>query len=440
VRRFIADLTPLRTPDFRRLWLAGSVTVIGANLTIFAVPVQLYALTENSAYVGLSGIFALVPLIVFGLLGGAWADAMDRRVLLIITSCGLAVASVLLWLQAALAINNVWVVLCLLSVQQAFYAINSPTRSAAIPRMVPGHQLPAANSLNMTVFQFGAIVGPLLAGVMLHWVDLSTLYLIDAITCIAPIWATFRLAPIPPTNGEQGSSGYGFRAVLDGFRYLAGNTVVLMSFVVDLIAMILGMPRALFPQMAHESFGGPVEGGTTMALLAAAMSVGAVAGGVFSGWLPRVRRQGLAVVVAIVVWGVTMVGFGVAAGMADGYAGTMLWIALVFLAFGGAADMVSAAFRNTILQQAASDEVRGRLQGVFIVVVAGGPRLADAVHGAAAAAVGTTVAAAGGGGLVVVGVVIAALIAPAFVRYRDTGTNAGRSADISEHTPDDDNV
>ncbi len=126
-----------------------------------------------------------------------------------------------------------------------------------------------------------------------------------------------------------------------------------MSFVVDLIAMILGMPRALFPQMAHESFGGPVEGGTTMALLAAAMSVGAVAGGIFSGWLPRVSRQGLAVVAAIVVWGLTMVGFGVAAGLADGHTGTMLWIALVFLAFGGAADMVSSAFRNTILQQAA---------------------------------------------------------------------------------------
>ena len=296
MRRFFADTTPLRTKDFRRLWVAGSITVIGANLTIFAVPVQLYALTENSAYVGLSGVFALVPLVVFGLWGGAWADAMDRRVLLIIASCGLAAASVLLWLQAALSINNVWLVLCLLSVQQAFYAINSPTRSAAIPRMVPSDQLPAANSLNMTVFQFGAIVGPLLAGVMLRWVDLSTLYLIDAITCIAPIWATFRLAPIPPLNGEQGSSGWGFAAVLDGFRYLAGNTVVLMSFIVDLIAMILGMPRALFPQMAHESFGGPVEGGTTIALLAAAMSVGAVAGGVFSGWLPRIRRQGLAVV------------------------------------------------------------------------------------------------------------------------------------------------
>ena len=137
VASLFADTTPLRTPDFRRLWLAGIVTVIGANLTIFAVPVQLYALTQNSAYVGLSGLFALVPLVVFGLWGGAWADAMDRRLLLIIASIGLAVASVLLWLQAALGLNNVWVVLCLLSVQQAFFAINTPTRSAAIPRMLP---------------------------------------------------------------------------------------------------------------------------------------------------------------------------------------------------------------------------------------------------------------------------------------------------------------
>jgi MFS family permease len=330
------------------------------------------------------------------------------------------VASVLLWLQSALELNNVWVVLCLLSFQQAFYAVNSPTRSAAIPRMIPGDQLPAANSLNMTVFQFGAIVGPLLAGVMLRWVDLSTLYMIDAITCVLPIWATFRLTPMPLAF-QQKTGQWGFAAVLDGFRYLAGNRVVLMSFVVDLIAMILGMPRALFPQMAHQSFGGPIEGGTTMALLAASMAVGAVAGGVFSGWLPRIRRQGLAVVVAVGVWGVAIAGFGVASWLAHGSAHTWLWIALVFLAIGGAADMVSSAFRQSILQQAASDELRGRLQGVFTVVVAGGPRLADALHGAAAAAVGTAVAATGGGVLVVIGVVVAALVVPAFVRYRVTG-------------------
>ncbi len=415
---FLADTTPLKAPDFRRLWLSGIVTVIGANLTIFAVPVQLYALTQSSAYVGLSGLFALVPLVVFGLWGGAWADAMDRRLLLIIASVGLAASSVLLWVQAALGLNNVWVVLCLLSVQQAFFAINSPTRSAAIPRMVPPDQLPAANSLNMTVMQFGAIVGPLLAGVLLHFVDLSTLYAIDALACIAPIVATIQLAKMPPTGTAEGAAKWGFGAVFDGFRYLAGNRVVLMSFVVDLIAMILGMPRALFPEMAHQSFGGPVEGGSAMAYLSAAIAVGAVLGGVFSGWLPRIRRQGLAVVIAIVVWGLAMVGFGLAAGAASGHAGVLLWIALGFLSIGGAADMVSSAFRSTILQQAASDDLRGRLQGVFTVVVAGGPRLADTVHGASAAVVGTTVAAAGGGALVVVGVTVAALLVPAFLRYR----------------------
>lgn len=417
-----ADTTPLRNADFARLWWAGIPTVIGAGLTLFAVPVQLYAITQSSAYVGLAGVFALVPLVVFGLWGGALADAMDRRLLLVIASCGLAVASVLLWVQAALGLNNVWLVLCLLAFQQAFYAVNSPTRAAAIPRILPGEQLPAANALNMTVTQFGSIVGPLLAGVLLRWVDLSTLYLIDAVTCLLPIWATLRLRPIPASSAERGSARWGLGAVLEGFRYLAGNTVVLMSFVVDLIAMIFGMPRALFPQLAHQSFGGPVDGGTTMALLAAAMSIGAVAGGVFSGWLPRVRRQGLAVVVAIVVWGAAMVGFGLACGGAGGHAGALLWVALAFLAVGGAADMVSSAFRNTILQQAASDELRGRLQGVFIVVVAGGPRVADALHGAAAAAVGTTIAAAGGGGLVVVGVLLAAAAVPAFVRYRVAAT------------------
>jgi len=238
-----------------------------------------------------------------------------------------------------------------------------------------------------------------------------------------PIWVAYRLAPIPPAILGKGMGFDALRSVAEGFRFLSGNKVVLMSFVVDLIAMILGMPRALFPQMAHQSFGGPIEGGTTMALLAAAMSVGAVAGGVFSGWFPRIQRQGLAVVISIVVWGAAMVGFGVAGGLAHGHTGTFLWIALGFLAIGGAADMVSAAFRSTILQQVASDDLRGRLQGVFTVVVAGGPRLADAAHGAAAAMVGTTIAAAGGGALVVVGVLIAAAIVPVFVRYRVQAVN-----------------
>lgn len=411
LRHMLADTEPLQNPDFRRLWTAEIITVVGAQLTVVAVPAQIYDITLSSAYVGLAGLFGLVPLIVFGLWGGALADAMDRRTLMMITTVGLCATSLGFWLQALLGVGSVWLVLILFSVQQAFFAVNSPTRSAIYPRLLPARQLPAANSLHMTVMQFGAIVGPLLGGVLLASVGLSMLYLLDSITLTATFWAVFRLPALAP--GATAVKA-GLRSVLDGFAYLAGHKVLLASFVVDIIAMVFGMPRALFPQMAHESFGGPADGGTTMGLLFAALSVGAVAGGVFSGWLPRVRRQGLVVVVAIIVWGVAMVAFGLAAAGGPGW----LWAALGFLAVGGAADMASAALRATMLQEAAADEVRGRLQGVYIVVVAGGPRIGDVAHGAAAAAVGTTVAASGGGVLVVVGVLLAVVALPAFVRYR----------------------
>jgi MFS family permease len=409
LRSLLADTTPLQTPAYRRLWVAGIVTVIGAQLTVVAVPLQVYSLTRSSAYVGLTGVFALVPLVVFGLWGGALADAVDRRTLLLVSTVGIGVTSLAFWAQAAAGVDSVWLVLVLLAVQTAFFGINQPTRSAIIPRLLPFDQVAAANALNMSVFQLGAIVGPLLAGVALGFTSLSTLYLVDTVLLLATLYAVLRLPPVPPTVLGRKA---GLRAVLDGFRYLAGHTVLLASFVVDIIAMVAGMPRALFPEMAVQSFGAPADGGATLGLLFAGIGIGALAGGVFSGRLPGVARQGVAVVVAIAVWGLCMVGFGLAAGAG------VLWLAVAFLAVGGAADTVSAVYRSTILLQAANDDVRGRLQGVFTVVVAGGPRLGDVTHGASAALVGTTAAAAGGGALVVVGVVVAALAMPAFVRYR----------------------
>ncbi|MFI6429451.1 MFS transporter [Rhodococcus oryzae] len=415
-RRLLADVTPLQNQDFRRLWVAGIVTVIGAQISVVLVPLQVYEITRSSAYVGLTGLFGLVPLVVFGLWGGALADVMDRRRLMTFTTIGLAVTSVLFWAQAAAGVNNVWLVLGLFSLQQAFFAVNSPTRNAIIPRLLPSRALPAANSLNMTVFQFGAIAGPLLAGVLVPLTGLAVLYLVDAIALMATLWAVLRLPALPPTGTATRA---GLRAVLDGFAYLSTQKVLLASFVVDIIAMVFGMPRALFPQIAHESFGDPVSGGVALGLLFAAMSAGAVIGGVFSGWLPGVRYQGRAVVACIVAWGLAMVGFGVAVGFATPESSAaLLWIALGFLAFGGAVDMVSAAFRSTMLQQVATDEMRGRLQGVFIVVVAGGPRIGDVLHGAAAFSVGTAAAAAGGGVLVVIGVGLACLAFPMFLRYR----------------------
>ncbi|CAM4002245.1 MFS transporter [Smaragdicoccus niigatensis] len=409
--RVFADLTPLQNHHYRRLWSAGVITTIGAQLTIVAVPVQIYNITHNSAYVGLAGIFGLVPLIAFGLWGGALADALDRRKLMLVTTTGLVVTSILFWLQAALGVGNVWLLLTLFAVQQAFFAVNQPTRGAIIPRLLPAEQLPAANSLNFTVMNVGAIAGPLLAGVMIPVVGLQTLYLVDAIALLVTWWATVLLPPIPPLGEVQRP---GVRAVLDGFRYLTTQRILLASFVVDIIAMVAGMPRALFPQIASESFG---DNGLALGLLFAGIAIGAVIGGVFSGWLPRVERQGRMVIVSIVVWGLAMTGFGVVVALSNGH-GAFLWLAVALLALGGAADMFSAAMRSTMLQTVATDEMRGRLQGVFIVVVAGGPRLGDAVHGTAAAMVGAATAAAGGGVLVILGMVVAVFAFPAFVRYR----------------------
>ena len=411
----MADTRPLRNPHFRRLWLANIVTVVGAQLTVVAVPAQIYAQTGSSAYVGLTGVFGLVPLVVFGLWGGALADVVDRRTLLVITTCGMIATSSLFWLQAWSGGTNVWLLLSLFSVQQAFFAVNQPTRSAVLPRLLPLPFLPAANSLNMTVMQAGAIGGPLIAGALIPVFGYSWLYLIDTISLIPTLGAVLAL-PALPIEGTTGSLG--LSAVLDGLKYLRGHPVLMMSFVVDIIAMVFGMPRALFPEIAHLDFGGPEGGGMAFALLFAGIPLGAVLGGVFSGWVSRVERHGLAVIASILVWGAAMLGFGLAVGLADRWRLPMLAVAVLMLVVGGAADMASAAFRVSMLQSAASDDVRGRLQGVFTVVVVGGPRIADVAHGAVAVSIGAAATAAGGGALVIVGTVLAVVAFPAFIRYR----------------------
>jgi len=414
LRGIFADTRPLTSPDFRRLWTANIVTVIGAQLTVVAVPAQIYAITSSSAMVGLTGVFGLVPLIVMGLWGGALADVMDRRRLLEITTGGLIVTSALFWAQAALSLDNVWLLLGIFALQQAFFAVNQPTRTAILPKLVPADQLPAANALNMTVLSAGAIAGPLVGGALIPVLGYSWLYLIDTITLMATLYAVWRLKPMP-VEGTTGAPG--LRSVIDGLIYLSGHKILLLSFAVDLIAMIFGMPRALFPEIAHVSFGGPIEGGVQFALLYAAMPAGAVLGGVFGGWVSRVHRQGAAVLWAVTAWGGSMALMGLAVGLSGWQTRVALGVALGMLVVGGASDMVSAAFRQSILLSATDDAVRGRMQGVFIVVVAGGPRLADVLHGAASDVVGPAWATGGGGLLVVAGMAAIALAFPAFRNY-----------------------
>ncbi|WP_129311311.1 MFS transporter [Streptomyces sp. L2] len=406
-RRWAMDTRPLRIPAYRRLWSSTIVTAVGSQLTAVAVPKQIYDITHSSAWVGYASLAGLLPMVVFALWGGAVADTVDRRKLLLVTNTGIAVTSLLFWAQAASGLDSVVVLMALLALQQAFFGLNSPARTASIARLVPAEELPAANALGSTVMQTGLVAGPLLAGVLIPVIGLPELYLIDALALCVTVWAVFRLPALPPL-GASPSRRAGLREIAAGFRYISGHKVLLLSFLADIVAMVFGMPRALFPQLAAQTFA-PYGEGLALGVLFAGIPVGAVLGGLFSGVFSRARRHGWMVIGAVVGWGMAVAGFGLSRN---------LWVAMAFLAAAGVADMVSMVFRGAILLTAATDEMRGRLQGVFTVVVAGGPRLADVLHGTAGSVFGPRAAVAGGGALVVALMLVLAAAVPALRRYR----------------------
>ncbi|SNT57747.1 Predicted arabinose efflux permease, MFS family [Asanoa hainanensis] len=405
-RRWAIDLRPLATPSYRRMWIGTAFSNYGYQFTAVAVPVEMFALTDNSLWVGLLGIAALVPLLVFGLWGGALADAMDRRKLLVIGSLVMWLGTLGFLVQSLAGWEEPWLLLVFTAVQSCAFAVTNPTRSAIIPRLVPTNLVPAANTLSFTTGEAAVVLGPLTVGVILATWDqhiaLPIAYGADALLFTVGLWSTLRLPPIPPA--EQAVRA-GLRSVVEGFRYLAGAPVLLLSFAIDIIAMTIAMPRALFPEIADERFGG----GAAVGFLFSAIAIGSVLGGLTSGWIGRVRRQGLALVGAVVAWGV-LVGL---AGFAHSLA-----LMVVVLALAGAADLVSAVFRHSILLVYAPDQMRGRLQGVMTVVVAGGPRLGDLRAGGTAALWGAG-AAFSVGGFAAAGLAIAlALVFPALTRYR----------------------
>lgn len=405
-RRWAMDTRPLRIPAYRRLWSSTIVTAVGSQLTAVAVPKQIYDITHSSAWVGYASLAGLLPMVAFALWGGAVADTVDRRKLLLVTNSGIAVTSLLFWAQAVTGLDSVVVLMVLLALQQAFFGLNSPARTASIARLVPAEQLPAANALGSTVMQTGLVAGPLLAGALIPVIGLPELYLIDALALCVTVWAVFRLPALPPL--AETARRAGLREIAAGFRYISRHKVLLLSFLADIVAMVFGMPRALFPELAADTYGSWGEG-LALGVLFAGIPVGAVLGGLFSGVFSRARRHGWMVIGAVVGWGAAVAGFGLSGN---------LWVALAFLAAAGVADMVSMVFRGAILLSAATDEMRGRMQGVFTVVVAGGPRLADVLHGTAGSVFGPRAAVAGGGALVVVVMLALAAAVPALRRYR----------------------
>jgi len=404
----LLDLTPLRaSPPFRRLLIGLGISNLGAQLTVVAVGLQVYAITASTLSVGVLGICALVPLVLLGLYGGALVDAYDRRRVALLSSFGLWVVTIALAVQAWLGLNSVLLLYALVAVQSAGFAINNPARSSIIPRLVEARLLPAANVLTTIETNVALTVGPLLGALLVAVADFGPVYTIDAVLFTAALWALWRLPDLPPEtagtpgegDGSRRAARRGFASIVEGLHYLATRPNVRMTFVVDLIAMILAMPRVLFPAVGVIFLGG---GATTTGVLSAAYAAGAIAAGVFSGGLVRVRAQGKVIVVSILAFGASVAAFGgvlvgVGADRPPQVLVGALVLAMVFLALAGGSDSVSSVFRQTILQSATPDQMRGRLQGVFIVVVAGGPRLGDLVLGSESSWVGEGWAAVVGG-------------------------------------------
>ncbi|NKX92634.1 MFS transporter [Sanguibacter hominis ATCC BAA-789] len=410
--RLLIDTTPLQdSPDFRRLWAGLGLSSLGTQLTLVAVGLEVYALTGSSFAVGGIGIAALVPLVITGLYGGAVLDVHDRRKVALSSAVVLWLVTALLALQAWLDVDQLWVLYALVAVQHGAYGINSPARTAIIPMLVPPRSLPAANALQTLVFNTTLMVGPVVGAMLVARWDYEIAYTIDAVMFLAALWAMLRLPALPPGTVLYAHDGDapvvstaptrrpGLGAVVEGLRYLSTQPNVRMTFLVDLAAMVLAMPRVLFPAIGVVVLGG---GESTTGLLTAAIAVGGVVAGLLSGGLTGIRRQGAMIVWSITVWGLGVAAFGavlVAAGRTtpSHVLVPALVVALVALAVCGAADNVSAIFRQSILQTAAPDDMRGRLQGVFIVVVAGGPRAGDMWLGTQASWWGEGVAALVGG-------------------------------------------
>jgi len=415
----LLDLAPLRaSPAYRRLYTGFTLAGIGSQLTVVAIGLQVYELTGSSFSVGLVGLFALVPIIIMGLYGGALIDAHDRRIVALVASGVMWASGILTMTQAWLGNTNPLVLYLLVAVNSAGFAVVSPARSAIYPRLLARHLLPAANALTVFAFNVALTVGPLLAGFLVAWRGYTLAYGVDVVLFTAAMWGLFRLPPIPPQPHPDalGRGRPGLASVLDGLRFLGTRPNVRMTFLADFCAMVLAMPRALFPAVAVLAFGG---GARTVGYMASAVAVGSIVAMVFSGKLGHLRRQGLVVVVCVALWGVSISGFGISVALAGGglTRSSALLIGSLFLACAGAADSVSAVFRTTILQAATPDHLRGRLQGVFIVVVAGGPRLGDLVSGSVATVSSEAFAAIAGGIACVVAVAALTAGQRGFLRY-----------------------
>jgi predicted MFS family arabinose efflux permease len=404
-RRVFLDVGPLRrSKDFRYLYFGEMVSFVGSGLTTVAVPLQLFRLTHSSLQVGLASLAQLVPLIACSFVGGAVADAYDRRRVLLVAELAMASCSAALAVNATLGSQpQVWPLYVFSAAAAGLSGVESPTRVAAAASVVDRSDLTRMSALWQVLFQMSTVVGPFLAGIVIAAAGLGAAYWADVATFAAAFAGAWLLRPLPP--GHQ-ATAMGFKSIKEGLQHLRGERAIQGIYLIDLAAMVFGMPRALFPELGTVLFHG---GARTVSYLYTAVGVGALAGALTTGWVAHVRRQGRAVVIAVLVWGASITAFGLV---------RSLGLGLVCLAVAGWADVLSAIFRNTILQLRVPDELRGRMNAIQTAVVAGGPRLGDLESGGVATLVSPTFAVVSGGLACIAAATIMTLAMPMFWRLR----------------------
>ncbi|HEV2427412.1 MAG TPA: MFS transporter [Acidimicrobiales bacterium] len=411
--RLLVDVRPLRVNrPFRWLYGGQFVSLLGSNLTLVAVPYQIYRETHSSLWVGLASLIQLPFLVAGSLYGGALGDRGDRRTLLVGSGLVLGALSAGLALNASASGSRLAAVVLLAAASAGAAGFGGSVRTAVIPQVVGDDQLVAAYSLNQVTFNVAAALGPALAGLLLASVGLAWCYGLDAITYGLLTLSTLAL---PRLRGAAGPPAALWRAIADGFAYVRRHATAQAVYLVDLNAMVFGLPRALFPAVALTlDHGGP----RLLGLLYAAPGIGAVAMALVTGWVERVKRQGRLVVLVVILWGVAMALFG---------AVHVIAVGLVCLAVAGAADVVSTILRNTILQRAITDDFRGRISAIQQVVVTGGPRLGDLEAGAVASLTTTEFSIVSGGVACVIGALALIRWRPGFWRSTDV-SDAGAPA------------
>lgn len=398
------DITALRvSAAFRRVFVAQLVSSIGSQVTLIALMYQVYHLTGSELKVGLLGLVQVVPTMTLALLGGAIADAMDRRRLLVLVQVALFMASGSLALLALMEAPPLWLLYVLAAASSAFAAIDGPARTAVVPMLVAHAELRSAIQLREVLTQSGRVLGPVIGGILIAAVGVPAAYAVDALSFAFAFVLFLGLPSLMPLARRKVE----LSAIVEALQFVRRRPALAATFWADLAAMILGMPRAVFPALAVAVYHiGPGK----LGLLYAAPAAGAVLGLGFAGLTSRVRREGLAVLICVSVWGAAMAVFSLT---------PWLWFALVLLAVAGAADMVSAIFRQTMLLTIVPDELRGRLSSVHIMVVTGGPPLGDLRAGAAADFVGLRTSLVASGVACVAAMGVLAVMIPSFARWVD---------------------